>query len=241
MNYTLNTRKTYDKLAKDYSEKIDVKPHNAFYDRPNTLSLLPADIKNKCILDAGCGPGKYAEILLGKGAEVIGVDLSSNMIEEARRRNKGKGEFLVHDLSTPLPFSDQAFDIVICPLVLEYIYDWDPVFKEFNRVLKSSGIFVFSVTHPFFDYQYYKSNNYFEIEKVSATWRGFGEPIEMGSYRRSFMDCVAPLLSNGFTLTKLVEPVPLAEFEQHDAKHYRELMRFPTFLHIRALKVNHRV
>ncbi|MGD1890351.1 MAG: class I SAM-dependent methyltransferase [Cyclobacteriaceae bacterium] len=236
MSQTINTREAYEKLAKRYSAKIDVKPHNAFYDRPNTLSLLPSDLKNKHILDAGCGPGKYAEIILNQGAQVTGVDLSKNMIAEARKRNKEKGEFLVHDLTTTLPFSDQAFDIVLCPLVLEYIYDWNPVFREFKRVLKPGGIFVFSVTHPFFDYQYFRTNQYFETEKVSAIWRGFGEPIKIESYRRSLMDCVTPLMNNGFTLDKLVEPLPVAEFEQHDAKHYEELMEFPAFLHLRAIK-----
>ncbi len=46
--------KAYDKLAKSYNEKIDTKPHNAYYDRPAVKSLVP-EVKNKNILDAGCG------------------------------------------------------------------------------------------------------------------------------------------------------------------------------------------
>ncbi|MEO0331412.1 MAG: class I SAM-dependent methyltransferase, partial [Bacteroidota bacterium] len=126
----INTLEVYNKLAKSYSEKIDYKPHNAFYDRPNTLSLLPK-VKGKRVLDAGCGPGKYSEILLAAGATVTGIDLSPKMVEEAVKRNGSSGEFNVHDLTLPLYFADQLFDIVICPLVLEYIYDWKPVFKEF--------------------------------------------------------------------------------------------------------------
>lgn len=232
----INTLEAYEKLAESYSEKIDYKPHNAFYDRPNTLSLLP-DVAGKLILDAGCGPGKYSEILLVKGASVIGLDLSPKMIEKAVQRNGSNGKFMVHDLTQPLEFTDELFDIIICPLVLEYIRDWQPVFKEFNRVLKHSGLFIFSITHPFFDYVYYKSESYFETEKVSATWTGFGEPIEVESFRRSLAEYITPLIESGFTVDKILEPLPVEEFEKYDPKHFKELNEFPAFLCVRAVKI----
>ena len=55
--------KAYEDLADEYNAKIDYKPHNAYYDRPNTLKLI-GEVKDKSILDAACGPGKYAEILI---------------------------------------------------------------------------------------------------------------------------------------------------------------------------------
>jgi SAM-dependent methyltransferase len=83
----------YETMAEKYNELIDVKPHNAFYDRPNTLQLLP-DVKGKNILDAACGPGKYAEILIERGAAVTGFDISPKMVDLAIQRNHGKGVFL---------------------------------------------------------------------------------------------------------------------------------------------------
>ena len=233
MTDSISTLETYEKLARSYAEKIDSKPHNAFYDRPNTLSLLP-DITGKRVLDAGCGPGKYAEILLAQGAQVVGVDLSPKMIEEAIKRNGNQGEFRVYDLTKPLDYADEEFDVVLCPLVLEYIYDWLPVFKEFYRVLKPSGTFVFSITHPFFDYTYFNATNYFKTEKVSAVWKGFGEPVVVESYRRSLMECISPLLESGFILNKILEPLPVQEFEKYDPKHFKELSEFPSFLCIKA-------
>ena len=232
----INTFEAYEKLAESYSQMIDYKAHNAFYDRPNTLSLLP-DVAGKFILDAGCGPGKYAEILISKGADVIGVDLSEKMIQEAQKRNKNKGDFMVHDLTKPLDFlANEKVDLVISPLVLEYIEDWNPVFKEFYRVLKPNGVFVFSINHPFFEFNYFKSDNYFATEKVKCTWTGFGFPVEIESFRRSLTDCIEPLSNNGFFIDKILEPKPTPEFKEHDPKHYKELMAFPAFLCIRALK-----
>ena len=74
----------YQRLADDYARCVDTKPHNAFYERPATLALLP-NVRGMQVLDAGCGPGAYAEELLNRGAHVISVDASDRMIELAQR------------------------------------------------------------------------------------------------------------------------------------------------------------
>ncbi|MEM6261138.1 MAG: class I SAM-dependent methyltransferase [Bacteroidota bacterium] len=228
----------YEKMAVRYNELIDHKPHNAYYDRPNTLGLLP-DVKGKSVLDAGCGPGKYAEILLEKGAEVTAFDLSPSMIELAKKRNKGKGQFFLHDLAQPLDMlTDASFDIVLSALALHYVEDWEPVVQEFHRVLKPSGAVIISIEHPFFEYNYFKSTKYFEVEQVKCDWRGFGSTVEVNSFRRSMSQCLAPFTENGFYIDKLVEPKPTQEFEQLDPKHYKELNSFPAFLCIRAVRRN---
>jgi len=55
----------YEELAESYDRMIDHKPHNAYYDRPNTLGLLP-EVKGKSILDAAWQSGKNE-----LGAEII--------------------------------------------------------------------------------------------------------------------------------------------------------------------------
>lgn len=228
----------YEALAEAYNAKIDTKPHNAFYDRPNTLGLLPEDLNNKKILDAACGPGKYAEILIEKGADVIGFDISNKMVELAQKRNRSKGKFFVHDLCEPLEnFEDETFDIVICALALDYIEDWNDTILEFNRVLKKDGILVISCQHPFFEYTFYEVSNYFTTEAVKCVWTGFGFPIEMNCYKRSLQSCLMPIIENGFRLDKILEPKPTAEFEKHDARHFKELNEFPSFMCLRAIKI----
>lgn len=76
----------YESLADNYNASIDYKPHNAYYDRPNTFKLIE-EVNGKSILDAACGPGKYAEILLSQGADVTGFDISPRMVELAKERN----------------------------------------------------------------------------------------------------------------------------------------------------------
>ena len=230
--------KAYEEMAEAYNAKIDFKPHNAFYDRPNTLSLI-GNVKNKSILDAACGPGKYAEILLGMGAQVTGFDISPKMIALAkeRNRNKNEGSFYTHDLSEPLnSLDDASFDVVLCALAMHYIEDWNPTIREFYRVLKPNGRLVISIEHPFFEYNYFKSKRYFSIEAVKCIWRGFGKPIEVNSYRRPLEATLLPLTENGFYIEKLIEPKPTKEFEKHDPRHYKELNEFPAFMCIRATR-----
>lgn len=226
----------YEEIAEKYNELIDHKPHNAYYDRPNTLELIQ-DAEGKMILDAACGPGKYAEILLSKGAIVKGFDISMKMVELAQERNNNREDFFVHDLCSPFTmFDDETFDIVICALALHYIEDWEVTIKEFCRVLKPHGGLVISIEHPFFEYNYFKSEKYFEVEHVQCMWNGFGEPVEINSFRRSLAECISPLTDNGFYIDKLVEPKPTKEFEKLDPKHYKELNEFPAFMCIRAIK-----
>ena len=223
-------------MAESYNSRIDTKPHNAYYDRPNTLSLLP-DVKNKIALDVGCGPGKYTEALLERGARVIAVDFSDKMINHARNRIGEKATFHIHDMNKPFSFvEDQTIDIVLSALVFEYLYDWNPPLKEFHRMLKPKGIVILSIQHPFNDYRYFRSDNYFEIEKVGCTWKGFDKPYYVECYRRSLNDVFSPITNNGFLIEKILEPKPVEEFRHIDKTEFESLNKFPIFLCIKALK-----
>ncbi|NUO00835.1 MAG: class I SAM-dependent methyltransferase [Saprospiraceae bacterium] len=226
----------YEQMAERYNALIDHKPHNAYYDRPNTLELIP-QIEGKSILDAACGPGKYAEILLSKGASITGFDISPTMVQLAKERNPDAGDFFVHDLSMPCHMlEDESFDVVLCALALHYVQDWTLTIREFYRVLKPKGILVISIEHPFFEYNYFNSKRYFDIEHVKGIWKGFGKPVEVNSFRRPLGECLAPITDNGFYVDKLIEPKPTPEFEALDPRHFKELNDFPAFMCLRAVR-----
>jgi len=231
-------QEAYNQLADAYAERIETKPHNAYYERPATLSLLPK-LKGQYVLDAGCGPGVYAEILVGMGAEVVAMDANPKMVAFARDRLGGKALVIEASLEDPLViFDDETFDLVLAPLVMDYIHDWRATFGEFFRVLKPGGNLVFSIEHPmmkYFDHQ--TESYYFNIERVTYTWRGFGTPVEVPSFRRSLADVFNPLIDAGFTLDTVLEPLPTEEFKEKAPNDYEELKRQPGFMCIRAVKV----
>ena len=227
----------YEVLAEAYAAHIDTKPHNAYYERPATLSLLP-EVNGKNVLDAGCGPGVYSEWLLARCAIVVALDASPKMVALAKKRLGAQADVRVADLRNGFPFLESAsFDVVLSPLVLDYIEDWRPVLAEFNRLLRADGRLVFSVAHPFFDFTYHKSDDYFATERVSAEWRGFHPVrVQMPCFRRSLAEVINPLIESGFQVETILEPKPTPEFELADPKHYAELSRQPCFIFIRARK-----
>jgi SAM-dependent methyltransferase len=227
----------YDALAQAYAGRIDTKAHNAYYERPATLSLLP-DVRDKRVLDAGCGPGVYAERLVEHGAEVLAVDGNPKMVRLARKRLGGKANVRLANLEEPLGFLPSAsFDGILSPLVMDYLRDWAAVFGEFHRLLKPGGWLVFSIGHPYAEFDIRRdTSNYFALERVEYTWTGFGIPVNMPSYRRPLAEVINPLLAAGFTLDKLLEPQPTPQFAQADPEDYPKLMRNPGFLCLRALK-----
>jgi SAM-dependent methyltransferase len=227
----------FEQVADGYAARIDTKAHNAFYDRPATTALLPP-VAGRRILDAGCGPGAYAEWLLDRGAEVVGIDVSPRMVQLAHDRLRGRATIHHANLGRPLDFlADESFDLVVSALALDYVEDWDAVFREFFRLLRAPGRVVFSVGHPFDEfYDHHPTGNYFAVERVAMEWRGFGAPVRVPYYRRPLGAVLDPLLGAGFVLERLVEPRPAPEFRQHDPADYAKLLRQPGFLCVRARK-----
>ena len=91
------------------------------------LKPLFPSVKGKKILDLGCGYGWHCKFAAEQGAaHVLGIDLSSKMIEEAKKRNAGEQiEYRVCGIDE-YEYPENTWDCVISNLVLHYIED--PVF-----------------------------------------------------------------------------------------------------------------
>lgn len=168
---------------------------------------------------------------------MVGVDASPRMIELAKARVGSGALFHCADLEGDLDFlEDGFFDIALAPLVMDCIADWRPVFGRFHQALKPQGLLVFSFGNPCFDALYFRTARYFETERVSCVWRGFGTIVEMPSYRRSLGEAINSVLESGFELVRIVEPQPTEDFRRADPERYEQLLRQPCFLCIKARK-----
>jgi ubiquinone/menaquinone biosynthesis C-methylase UbiE len=105
------------------------------------------DPAGKTVLDYGCGYGLIVDRLVERGArEVVGVDISEKLVEEARARAAAAGitdrtRFLVADAhDTRLP--DSSFDLVLGIAILHHL-DLDRALKEIRRLLRPGGRAVF--------------------------------------------------------------------------------------------------
>ena len=98
-------------------------------------------------LDAACGTGRHAEYLASFGHEVIGVDVTPEMLEVARTKVPA-ARFKLADLMA-LPLPDDAVDLAVCALSLTHFTDLEAPLAEIARVVRTGGHAVISDVHPF--------------------------------------------------------------------------------------------
>ena len=115
--------------------------------------------------------------------------------------------------------------------------DWTTTFREFFRLLRRPGYFVFSAGHPADEFfEHHPDGDYFAVEQVDFNWGSFGVDVNVPYYRRPLGAMIDPLLEAGFILERLLEPKPTQQFEQADRQDYEKLIRRPGFICFRALK-----
>lgn len=101
------------------------------------------DIINKChtpVLDLGCGCGNDTLYLKEKGFDVIACDYSEYALKFILKNIDGV-EVKLLDISKPLPFKDESFDLIIADLSLHYFSSDTTlkIMKEIKRILKKKG------------------------------------------------------------------------------------------------------
>ena len=102
-------------------------------------------ISGQKVVDAGCGAGLdcfIASKMVGSGGEVIGVDMTTEMIDKASSNARSTGVKNVtfkQGVFEELPVGDQWADVVISNGAINLAPDKDAVFREINRVLKPGG------------------------------------------------------------------------------------------------------
>lgn len=115
------------------------------------LEPLFPDMEGKSVLDLGCGYGWHCTYAADHGAaRVLGIDLSSKMIETAKERNSARQiEYRVCGIDE-YAYPENTWDLVVSNLALHYIEDLDAVFAHVHRTLKNGGVFLFNIEHPVF-------------------------------------------------------------------------------------------
>jgi ubiquinone/menaquinone biosynthesis C-methylase UbiE len=222
----------FEGFAADYEQHAANSPYNALYDRPAVLDLC-GDVRGLRILDAGCGPGLYAEELLARGAEeVVGVDASATMVELARARVQAHASFRVHDLQQPLDWLEShSFDLAVMALVIHHLDDRKAALREIHRVLLPQGALVLSTHHPTGDWGR-QGGSYFDVSLVEETWsRGW----QVRYWRMPLTDVVRECTDAGFAIEGLVEPRPSPAMAVRYPDDYAKLEREPGFIVFRLV------
>ncbi|HXW38726.1 MAG TPA: class I SAM-dependent methyltransferase, partial [Acidimicrobiales bacterium] len=172
------------------------------------------DVVGARVLDVACGQGRMARYLASRGAGVVGVDVSAQMLAIARAKGSAGIEYLHGDIADPATWWDGApFDGCSCELALMDIDDLDGAFATVATVLRPGGWFIASIVHPCFPGNDkglsswppdggYTSEGWW----TSLDHNPEGARIRVGSTHRTIATYLNTLIGTGFEVERLLEP-----------------------------------
>lgn len=130
----------FGRLAGKYDRWYDTRLGKAYdrLERKTVSRYLPRISSGGRLLDVGCGTGHWSRFFAARGFKVTGIDLSGEMIAQARSRKSPGCHFKKADARS-LPFADGSFDLITAMTVLEFIPDPRPALQEMFRCLKPGG------------------------------------------------------------------------------------------------------
>lgn len=146
----MSIQKAYD----DWSASYDT-DENLTRDLDQQVTRETLDDRHfQSILEIGCGTGKNTLFLSQIAKSVHAIDFSEGMIKKAREKVRTRNvRFSVSNLTERWPCEAQAYDLIVCNLVLEHIQDISFIFDEAFRVLREGGNFLLNELHPFRQYR----------------------------------------------------------------------------------------
>lgn len=219
---------------------------------PNILRLVDPK-KDETIVDIACGQGYFTEALSTKGATLIGVDISEELIAIARK----KSPKITYHVSTAEDLSalpDHSADKAIIMLAIQNIEHTQKLCSEVSRVLNNEGTFHIVMNHPAFripkqsswDYDDKKKVQYRRVDQYISDSRtaidmhpGMKDSPQTISFHRPLQYYFKALSKAGFAVDRLEEWTSHKESDSGPRAQAENRARkeIPLFLYLRAQKI----
>lgn len=241
-------RNSYD--SKDIFDKYAVLrknplSYNEIVEMPEMKRNLP-DLKNKAILDIGCGMGHLIEHM-GKYStyNIMGIDLSSRMIDYCVSNYSFHNVEFKQGNFTDIDFN-QKFDVIVSSLVFHYFEDFNALCQKLSSIMNKDGTLLFSMEHPIVTAGktpeitpgnvWLKMDHYFEESERRMYWKGLDNTID--KYHHTIGTILNSLIQNGFTIEKITELGQSKEvFESYSEERIEKLSHYPPFIMVKCKKV----
>jgi SAM-dependent methyltransferase len=200
-----STRTSYDLVAPEYTRLIA----DELKDKPLDRELLDRFAERVAgrgrVCDLGCGPGHVARYLYERGVDVLGIDLSPGMLEQARQINPGI-EFRQGNMRA-LDLSDEALAGIVAFYSIIHIPRDDvvAVLEELRRVMQPGGLLLLA---------FHRGSNVLHMEE----WWGQTILLDFAFFERDEMESY--LRQAGFTIEQSIERAPYPEVEHQSHRVY---------------------
>jgi ubiquinone/menaquinone biosynthesis C-methylase UbiE len=246
----------WDNAAEDWDRFVET---GADYHRwrlhgPALLKAV-GDVRGLKVLDVACGQGWFSRQLASRGARVVGIDWSSNMISRARdheKRSRLRIKYLQCDASRIEPrFAPKSFDLVTSCMALMDMPRVEKALAGVSSILKVGGRFVFSVSHPVNsapEARWLRRNighhgpwlldGYFDEGPNDILWklRGSEQILRAPHWHRTLASWFRLIGDSGLVVTGLWEPRSTAKQAQQ-TPGFEGVRRIPFYLIIESRPV----
>jgi 2-polyprenyl-3-methyl-5-hydroxy-6-metoxy-1,4-benzoquinol methylase len=179
--------------------------------------LLPASVQDARVLDVACGHGRASRALARRGADVLGIDISAELVARARLLEDEDPlgvAYRVADVAKPDQWWDGVtFDGAICEMAMMDIDDLAGTVHAVATTVRSGGWFAISMVHPCFPgnaaglsswppERFYSDEGWW----TSSHHNPDGARIRVGSSHRTLSTYLNTLIAAGFALERAIEP-----------------------------------
>lgn len=157
----MNKENFYNSIADDFDSIMNM------YDTNRRIEVIFDDflgnenLKDKLLLDAGCGTGLFTKRAIERESKVTSVDIARKLVEITKKKNPTTNAIEASVLE--LPFEDNTFDYVISSDVIEHTSNPYNATRELIRVLKPEGKICITVPNRTFWYFSVKIANLLKI------------------------------------------------------------------------------
>jgi SAM-dependent methyltransferase len=197
-----------DAYQNDHGDALDRAPLAwGAYRIPEAELQVLGDVRDRDVLELGCGAAQWSIALVREGARVVGLDLSEHQLRHARADDPSLP--LVHASGEQVPFADSAFDVVFCDHGAMSFCEPDVIVPECARVLRAGGLLAFCCTHPLL-YLTWDPVERRQTRKLQIDYAALGEmPPEDGTidWALSAGEWIRVLRGRGFEVEDLIELV----------------------------------
>jgi 2-polyprenyl-3-methyl-5-hydroxy-6-metoxy-1,4-benzoquinol methylase len=183
----------FDQTAGQFARSTDWLIQQQRYKRGEliTAAAIRQIIPGGFILDYGCGPGRIARMLGGRGFRVRAVDPSAEMIVQATALPGSAGRVEFATLDDPVQeFSPRTYDGIVCSSVIEYVLEPAKLLQGFYSALRDSGVLIISFANrlslwrAYAELRFRHSAPHFALQVSIQRWAEFQELLVSTGFRR---------------------------------------------------------